>query len=451
MFSMHWVGAVPQQNHNTTKFKREERSMKHLTKAMALACATTTIASDAFAQDTTKLLVWGDVVREPIFQAYDAARENVELEFISVARNEIIAKLQLALRSGEGVPDAMFLQDTNHGAMLSTRRVNYLMDLSDKVDQETLDGFYANANSLCEGSGGSLVCLRNDVAHFMLWYNKPLMDELDLDVPTTWEEYEIVAAAAAANDSGIVSGAGAMHIPLMNFLYSNGCDLAVPTADDSEVLKVNASAAQCVAAAQLVDRMLDNGSLARLAPFDPEFIELAKTNKLLMIPGPTWFGEFIIKRRYEFAEGTVGVAMTPKWASQEQPLAWSWGGGMWGGWKDTAHPEEVVDLLTFVTTDAETNRGAVTMPAHQPASVEWGAAFDGSGYYATEGSFDTMVDAAEFGHSGYVSLRFDARAAFTKAVVNDLASGASFESLLPQLQEEFVNAAELAGYTVVTE
>ena len=91
------------------------------------------------------------------------------------------------------------------------------------------------------------------------------------------------------------------------------------------------------------------------------------------------------------------------------------------------------------------------MPAYQPASVEWGTAFDGSGYYATEGSFQTMVDAAEFSHSGYVSLRLDARSSFNKAVVDDLAAGATFESLLPQLQEEFVNAAKLARYKVVVE
>jgi hypothetical protein len=62
-----------------------------------------------------------------------------------------------------------------------------------------------------------------------------------------------------------------------------------------------------------------------------------------------------------------------------------------------------------------------------------------------------MVDAAAFGHPGYASLRLDTRASFTKAVVNDLASGASFESLLPQLQEEFVNAAQLSGYKVITD
>ena len=425
--------------------------MKIFPKALALACTAAMCVGSAWAQDTTKLLVWGDAPREPFYKAFDESRDDVELEFVSIARNELIQKLQLAIRSGDGVPDAIFMPDVNMAAQLSTRRSNYLMEISDKVDSSITDGFYPTSLAPCEKDGGSLVCLRNDVAHFMLWYNAPLMDELGLSVPTTWEEYEAVGAAAAAKDSGIVSGEAAMHIPLMNFLYSNGCDLAVPVEGDSETLNINATAPQCVEAAQLVDRMLDNGSLARVAPFDPEFIELAKTGKLLMIPGPTWFGEFIIKRRYEFAEGVTGVGMTPKWASQDKPLAWSWGGCVWGAWKDTKHPEVVVDLLTFVTTDIDTNRDAVTMPAYQPASVEWGTGFDNSGYYSGDSNFPTMVDAAANGHPGYVSLRVDTRASFTKAVVNDLAAGASFESLLPQLQEEFVNAAKLARYKVITE
>lgn len=425
--------------------------MKRLSRTLAIAGAVGASATGVAAQDVTSLLVWGDPVREPFYQAFADSRPDIDVEMVSVATNEIVTKLQLALQSGEGIPDAIFMPDVNMAAQLSTRRANYLMELSDKVDTEIVDGFYPTSLAPCEKGGGSLICLRNDVAHFMLWYNAPLMEELGLSVPTTWEEYEQVGAAAAADDSGIVSGAVAMHIPLMNFLYSNGCDVAVPVDGDPETLNINATAPQCVEAAQLVDRMLDNGSLARVTPFDPSFLQQAKSNQLLMIPGPTWFGEFIIKRQYEFAEGLTGIAMTPRWASQDQPLAWSWGGGVWGGWADTDHPEAVVDLLTFVTTDVDTNRDAVTMPAYQPASVEWGVGFDASGYYAGDDDFGTMVDAAEYGHPGYVSLRIDTRSLFTKAVVNDLAAGASFESLLPQLQEEFVNAANLARYTVVTQ
>jgi len=425
--------------------------MKLPIRYLITGCVAALFSTGVAAQDTTKLLVWTDPPREPFYKAFDESRDDIELEIVTVAKNEMITKLQLALRSGEGVPNTLFMPDTNMAAQISTRRVNYLMELSDKVDKSIIDGFYPESNSVCEPGSGSLTCLRNDLAHFMLWYNKPLMDELGLQPPTTWEEYEKVAAQAAANDSGIVSGAVAMHIPLMNFLYSNGCNLSNPKADDPDTLIINTTTPQCVEAAQLVDRMLENGSVSRTAPFDPEFVQLAKSNKLLMIPGPTWFGEFILKRNYEMAEGTVGVSMTPKWEKQDQALIWSWGGGMWGGWKDTEHPEAVIDLLEFVITNIEANKKAVTMPAFQPSSAEWGKVFDESGYYATENSFNTMVEAAAFSHPDYVSLRFDGRASFTKAVVNDLAAGASFESLLPQLQEEFTNAAKLARYKVVTE
>lgn len=423
--------------------------MKFNLKSLILGSFASLLASSAVADDT-KLLVWGDPVREPIYQAFADAK-GIEVEMVSVSNQELIAKLQLALRSGEGIPDAIFMADVNFAAQLSTRRVNYLMELSDKVDASLVEGFYPTSLAPCEKANGSLICLRNDVAHFMLWYNAPLMKELGLNVPTTWEEFEAVAASAAGNNSGIVSGAAAQHIPLMNFLMSHGCNVAIPMADDPETLKINATAPQCVEAAQMVDRMLENGSLSRTGVFDPEFIELAKSDKLLMILGPTWFGEYIIKNRFEFAEGTTGVAYPPRREAEAQPLAWSWGGGVWGGWKDTKHPELVVELLEFATTNKDVTEKAVTMPAHQPASVPWGEALMGTGYYASDDAFEQMLKAASFGHPGYASLRIDSRASFNKALVNDLANGATLESLLPQLQEEFVNAAKLARYKIVVE
>ena len=123
---------------------------KKLFKTALIAFATASIAPVVTAQDTTKLVVWGDPVREPFYKAFDEAKENIEVEFVSIARNEMITKLQLALQSGEGVPDAIFMQDTNFAAPLKTRRVDYLMELQDKVPQETVDGFYPNSNSVCE-------------------------------------------------------------------------------------------------------------------------------------------------------------------------------------------------------------------------------------------------------------------------------------------------------------
>ena len=91
------------------------------------------------------------------------------------------------------------------------------------------------------------------------------------------------------------------------------------------------------------------------------------------------------------------------------------------------------------------------MPAHQPASIPWGKVVNASGYYADADMFSILLESASFGHPGYTSLRIDSRGLITKAVVNDIANGASLESLLPKIQEEFSNASKLAGYKVALE
>ena len=62
--------------------------MKIITRTLAAGIAVST-ATSVVAQDVT-LTVWGDPVREPFYQAFDESRDDVSLEFVSIARNEII-------------------------------------------------------------------------------------------------------------------------------------------------------------------------------------------------------------------------------------------------------------------------------------------------------------------------------------------------------------------------
>ena len=50
----------------------------------------------------------------------------------------------------------------------------------------------------------------------------------------------------------------------------------------------------------MVDHMMANGSLSKVGPFEPDFVNLAKTGKVPLIIGPTWFGEYVIKPTYEW-------------------------------------------------------------------------------------------------------------------------------------------------------
>jgi ABC-type glycerol-3-phosphate transport system substrate-binding protein len=403
------------------------------------------LASSAMAQDAVTLNIWSDTPRLDAFAAYDAGHDNVALNVTTVAPGDLVTKLQLAMQAGSDIPDVIFMSDIAFSAQLSTRRSNYLMDLTDAVPQALQDEFYPNSNAPC-WVNGKLLCLRNDMAHMITWYNVPKLAELGATVPTTWEEF--AALGATLGPQGYVMGSGVEPFPLLAFLVSGGCPIAIPVEGKEDTVHIDLTGPECLKAAQMVDGMIANGSLSKVGPFDPAFVELAKAGNVPLMIGPTWFGEYVIKPTYEWPAGVLAAAAPPMWEGQDQPLTWSWGGGTFGGWKDTAHPAEVVDVIEWMATDVTNQTTAVTLPAHAPSAVAWGANLNADGYYANDDVFQVQVDAAAYSHPGYMSIRIDVPGAIAKTLVTAVAAGQTIESALPALQEELVNLAGLNGYSV---
>jgi len=400
------------------------------------------LAGTAVAQEVT-LNVWSDPVRLTMFDLYDKTHDNVKLNVTTIDPAGLVAKIQLGLQSKSEVPDVIFMNDIGYAAQLSTRRSNYLLDLTDKVPQATLDEFYPNANSPCY-INGKLLCMRNDIAHDVVWYDKPLMESLGAKVPTTWEEYQALGDELVAKGYSL----GSPMVPFEAFLVSDGCDMVMPVEGKDDTVKIDLTTEKCLKPARMIDHMIAAGSLSKVGPFDPAVVDLVKTGKVPLMIGPTWFGEYVIKPTYEMAPGKLAVALPLKWADQEQPLTWSWGGGVYGGWKDSAHPAEVADLITWMSSDVANQTSAVTLPAHKPSAIAWGARLKTDAYYASPDAFDVQVKAAEYSHPGYVSLRFSVEDAIVKIVSANIAKGVTVEASLPALQTELTNLAKLNGYTV---
>ncbi len=422
------------------------RTGKKLALAMASGIAMGLFAGAASAADPVTLNVWSDTPRLSMFALYDKTHDNVKLNVTTVSPADLVAKIQLAMRARSEIPDVIFMSDIGYTAQLSTRRSNYLMDLTDKVPQKLQDEFYPNANAPCHVNG-KLLCLRNDQAHMIVWYNKPLMEKLGKTVPTTWEEFQKLGDELAPQ--GYVLGSGVEPFPLMSYLVSDGCDIVMPVEGKADTVRIDVTSEKCKKPAKMVDHMLAKGSLTKVGPFDPAFVKLATSGKVPLIVGPTWFGEYVIKATYKWPAGELAAAQPLKWDDQKQPLTWSWGGGTYGGWKDTKHPKEVVDLIEWMATDVDNQKNAVTLPAHRPSAEAWGERLKADKYYADPNVFDIEVKAADYSHPGYASLRFSVVDALSKVVVQPLASGGTVEGALPALQTELTNLAKLNGYTVV--
>lgn len=415
------------------------------TSLVALAGAMTLgmLAHGALAADPATLNVWSDPVRLTMFDLYDKTHDNVKLNVTTIDPAGLVAKIQLGMQSKSEVPDVIFMNDISYAAQLSTRRSNYLLDLTGKVPQATLDEFYPNANSPCY-INGKLMCMRNDIAHDVVWYDKPLMESLGAKVPTTWEEYQALGDELAAKGYSL----GSPMVPFEAFLVSDGCDMVMPVEGKDDTVKIDLTTDKCLKPARMIDHMIAAGSLSKVGPFDPAVVDLVKSGKVPLMIGPTWFGEYVIKATYEMAPGKLAVALPLKWDDQTQPLTWSWGGGVYGGWKDTAHPAEVADLITWMSSDVANQTNAVTLPAHKPSAIAWGERLKTDAYYASPDVFDMQVKAAEYSHPGYVSLRFSVEDAIVKIVSANIAKGVTVEASLPALQTELVNLAKLNGYTV---
>jgi len=105
---------------------------------------------------------------------------------------------------GEGWPDAMFLapRQTMHVADAAH---DWPGDLLPWVPQEIIDNFAEGALDPCM-QGGKLLCIRNDLAQTMLWYNVPIVEDFGYDVPETWPEFLDIARDVAENHEGYYMG-----------------------------------------------------------------------------------------------------------------------------------------------------------------------------------------------------------------------------------------------------
>ena len=74
-------------------------------------------------------------------------------------------------------------------AWASSPPMHYAATLNDLIPQTIQDGFSQAAILPCV-DGKRLVCMRNDIAPDVLWFNAKQMTEWGYMVPATWPEYK---------------------------------------------------------------------------------------------------------------------------------------------------------------------------------------------------------------------------------------------------------------------
>ena len=126
----------------------------------------------------------------------------------------------------------------------------------------------------------------------VFWYNKALFDEFGYDIPETWEDYQALGDKLAAEHPGYILGSiGDPFTAVLTNMWSAQAPIYTV---DGDTFTTDFSDDHTTRMIDLMDHMFANGTLAIDGLFTPDFPAKYK-DKVLGIPGPTWFTGAIIQ------------------------------------------------------------------------------------------------------------------------------------------------------------
>jgi multiple sugar transport system substrate-binding protein len=316
--------------------------------------------------------IWIDAAREESAGKYlDQNPDKADLITLTTTDyGQLPQKILFWNNVGGGWPDASFgvpqlvplINDAAH---------SYLGDMRPYLTQEIIDGFAPGSLQNC-WDGEKLYCLRNDLAHFVLWYNAPKVKELGITPPTTWEEAAATCAKVKETNPEIQCFLGPESVSWFNMLTSAKCPWQQILGPGK--IRINTVHENCYKAAKFLDQATKDGWYKLTNMWAQETSDLMKSDNWLFLPSSSWFGDYVIRGTYyqeddPAFQGKIGVAPAPKFEGMDHPWVFWWGGASWVLSRHSKNPELTMDFLKFMTTDEIKNQG--TYPAYIPAAEEW--------------------------------------------------------------------------------
>jgi ABC-type glycerol-3-phosphate transport system substrate-binding protein len=395
-----------------------------------------------------KLTVWVDSTRLAAAQLYQKQNPSVQMDVVTYdgdanGSNYLQTKVSLFNRTSSGWPDVVFSSQNNETTWAVPAKFTAPLNKG-ILPQSLLDGWAPGANDPCLVDG-TLYCLRNDLSQTVLWYNASLMKQWNYEVPTTWEQYQALGQKVAAEHPGyLVGSAGDTFTPEI-YLWAGKCGANQITGPKAATVK--ATGPECTRMATLLDTLIGNRTLANSSVFSSDFGK-NYADKILMMPGPAWYGGSIFQEAFKVPAGQVAVAPMPQWSGDSKPSVGNVGGGTWLLSAHSANLKAATDFLTWVTTsDDYQGKLAPGYPAYAPAAKTWLAKQTSSGYYANDITAPLQAAAGQV-WPGWGYGQFSQEAIWAATVTPGLNAGKSIVSMLPDWQTAIVNHAQSNGYQV---
>lgn len=149
-------------------------------------------------KDATQVSVWAWYPAfEQVVDLFNNTHDDVQICWTNAGQgNDEYTKFSTAIEAGSGAPDVVMLE----GEVLSSFSIrDALVDLSE-YGAADVQGNYTEGAWQDVTSGEAVYAIPVDGGPMGMLYRKDILDEYDIPVPTTWDEF--AAAAQALKDAG---------------------------------------------------------------------------------------------------------------------------------------------------------------------------------------------------------------------------------------------------------
>jgi ABC-type glycerol-3-phosphate transport system substrate-binding protein len=438
-------------------------SVAALLTAAVAACSsggssTSSTSSPAAAASVSKgpvsgsLTVWVDAVRLPAAQAYAKAHPNVHVKIVtfdgdSNGSTELQTKIQLWNRIGSGWPDVIFSEQVNDPVWMAQAPFNFAAPVKGLIPQSLLSQWPAPSTAQCT-INGTQYCVQDNLAQVVLWVNKKLMNQFGYTTPTTWQQWAALGQKVAQQHPGYVIGTSGESFSHWIYLWGNQCPLQ--QLQGSKLL-INAANAHCTEMASLLDPLIKNGTVPPLSVFTPDFAKKygGTSDKVLMMPGPSWYALSLFQQTLHIPAGQMTAAMPLQWGSESPVTTGQVGGGPWIISRHSKNLAAAADFVTWATTvfNPTGTDARPGYPAYAPVATAWLAGLATNPYFASNPA-PALQAAAPLIWQGWNLVTYPDQPVWSNTVVTGLVAGKSLSSLLQPFGGALAQTAQAAGYTV---
>ncbi len=415
--------------------------------ALAGAALTGCASTDEGTSDgpiTLEYWAWG-TTQKPLVDAWNAAHPDIQVNHTDAGGGgDSSAKLVTATRA-DNAPDVALVEYNTLPAMIVA---GVAADISEHVaglEDEYAAGVWSQATF-----DGASYGVPQDAGPQALTYNKARLDELGIDVPTTWAEFATAAEAvrAADPDTYITTFAPAEFGGFAGLAQQAGAEWWTI---DGDAWTVDFDDDASVAVADYWQDLIDRDLVAAEPLLTPEWNARLNNGQILSWPAGLWAAGVINGVAPDMA-GQWAMAPLPQWTPGDSAVAFQ-GGSAAVVTTSSKHAEAAAEFAAWIGTSDEAAQIQIAEGQYPASLAGQQLTLDSEPPSLMAGQDDYWQLAADIAADTIPEISWGpnvnvASSAFQDAMSAAVTDGTPLRDALTKTQDTVVADMENSGFTI---